>query len=898
MAYPIPKEIKYEEKLAFNLTAKQLIYLIVGIFIAYTLFETFFPILGSPFGFVPSFIVIMFTIGFAFLDLEEIAFSLFSYYTQIRSGGFDSPEVKRFMEVKRISDDFIFLRNGEARAVLRVHPINFSTFDAKRKRRVTNLFASFLQQLEHPIQLHVRTVNIDLYDYFERLEKKVREKNPDLLPLFLDFKKFEHRLIKSNDVKNRVFYVIIPFKSTKNFRESIESFNKKIEVIQESLNEIGLKNSRLSNDELIAFLASYFEERLLIRNEYLGGRTLLKRWAEYKKKEERDSATELEKIEKFEKEILMDVLCPSRIETKVDHIKINETYYRPIIGVGFPKYVEDAWLERLIGSRDNYDISIHIEPSSIEQAKVILHNQIVKEEADLAMAAMRGIHDPSLENKLEDTLELFDWLDRGEERLFSVSIYIMVKAKTLKELDFLTEKCKADLNSVSIIPKIPYYQMVDAVKSTMPLGIDKIKKVREFPTSTLAASFPFMTPTIDLEEGTDGILIAHDKATLNPIIIDFSKLSNAHMMILAKSGAGKSYTAKLLLTRMMLSGVRVYVIDPNGEYLRLCKHYGGEVVTLSRTSKTIINPLDLFGQSYADKRISLMGIFSLMCGGLSPLSEGILDIALQTAYQEKGITEDKSTWNRTPPKISDVVDVLKEMSLLYEKKKDTVMKKEADILITKLTRYTKKGVYGFVDQHTNLDVGRGFVVFDINDLPEEVKPLYMFIVLEYITNITKKNLDRKVIVIDEGWSLLNNEKTAERILWLIKASRKFNTGLLFITQEVNDLIGTKAGESILANTSTKIFLGQDSSVIEDVSEILHLNQKEKNILTVARPGEGLLFIENSIRVPIVIKASPKEHDLVTTHPEDLAKIRNEQSEDDNLNSKQEKEEKTSKKDKK
>lgn len=863
MAYPIPKSISYEEKIAFGLTLKQLVYVLVGIAVAYNVFNILSPI-DFTIAAVIAYFILMITGGFVFLDLEEKIKMYIDYFTDVRHGGFDSPEVKKFMEVEEIKDDIIFLKNGGLRAVIRVRPVNFSTIDEERKERITALFASFLQQLEGPVELHVRTVNTDIRDQLDAWEKRIEKQNKELLPLFKDFRRYEERLIRENAVRDRLFYIVVPMEAGKDKAKSIELLNRRVDIIQESLVSIGLVNNRLTSDELVAFLASYFEDRLLMRNEYLGGKTLLKRWLQ----------TQPEKVDvEIQKEMLSTILCPSRVETTPEYIKINEIFYRPIIGVGFPKYVESGWLERLIGTRDNYDISIHIEPTSIEAAKVTLHRQIVKEEADLTISMARGIPNPSLENLLADTKEFFDWLDRGEEQLFNVSVYVVAKARTKEELEYLTAKCKSDLNAVSIIPKIPYYQMAKALKSAMPLGMDLIKKTREFPTSSLAASFPFITTTAESDQTETATLIAHDRNTLNPIIVDLNKLSNAHFMLLAKSGAGKSYTSKLLLTRMLMNGARIYVVDPNGEYNRLCQHYAGERIILSKDSPNIINPLDLFNEDYSDKRISLIAIFSIICGGLSPVGEGIIDRVLNAVYEKKGITMDPSTWKREPPIMSDVLEELLSEQKKAEKMNIKTELKEIQLLITKISRYTKKGVYGFVDKKTRLDTSKGFVVFDINELPDEVKPLFMFLVLDYIINMTKSNLDRKAIVIDEGWSLLNNPKTAEHLLWLIKASRKFNTSMIFITQEVNDLIGNKAGESILANTAIKIMLAQDDSVIDPLSEILHFNEREKTLLTVAKRGEGLLLIENAVRVPIMITASPKEHELITTHPEELKKMK-------------------------
>jgi hypothetical protein len=296
------------------------------------------------------------------------------------------------------------------------------------------------------------------------------------------------------------------------------------------------------------------------------------------------------------------------------------------------------------------------------------------------------------------------------------------------------------------------------------------------------------------------------------------------------------------------------------------------VLRISRDSETIINPLDLCGEDYTDKRISLMGLFSILCGGLSPPLEGALDKALKETYFRKGITEIRETWSSPPPTMGDLLEVLKECMRDAQRSRSFDNKRTIQALMTRVEKYCKGGVYSFVDRQTKIDADSPFIVFDIKDLPDEVKPLYMYIVLDFITNRASNDLERKMIVVDEGWSLLNQEKSAEHLLWLIKASRKFNTGITFITQEVNDMLGSKAGESILANTATKILLAQDNTSIMLLSEVLHLNLKERNLLTVAKKGDGLLILENITRVPISIKASPAEHDLITTNPDELRKM--------------------------
>ena len=879
MAYPIPSAIAYEEKMAFNLTAKQLGYAVASGFTALQSYNLLNPIAPQPFSIIPSIALGTLGIGFMYLGLEDRLKDFLAYHSNVRSGGYFDRKVRAFVEIESVDDDTISLKNGEMRAVLQIVPLNFVMFDEQRKKAVTQAFGAFLQQLEQPIQFHARTVNIELADYFDRHESKVMMRDKSLLPLYKDFRAYEEKMIRENAIRNRLFYAVIPMNDKgKDRSKRLELLEKKVRVIQEGLAEAGIVSERVDTERLVALVSSYFEERLALGGDYLSRRTVLANYADVVVEEKGDT----EELRKFRKRLLQDLICPSRIETKPDHIKVNETFYRIIMGSGYPKEVDSGWIEKLISTRDDYDISIHIEPTSIEATKVMLHNQIIKEQADYTIATMKGMPNPSLANKLSDTKEFFNWLDRGQERLFNVSIYVMCKAHSMDQLDYLTDKCKADLNSVSIIPKIPYYRMAQGMQSVIPLGTDKMRKSREFPTSALAATFPFISSTPEIEH--EGILLAHDRNNGNPIIRDLGNLTNLHFMILAKSGSGKSYTAKLLITRMLMDGTKVFIVDPSGEYIRMCEHYGGQVIKISRDSETIINPLDLFGEKFADKRISLMGLFSIISGGLSPSFEGSLDKALKETYWRNGISEDVSDEDIAkiqPPKMSHLLAVLNEQLGEAQKYRMYDNKRTLQALVTRIEKYCKGGVYSFVDRQTNMDANQPFIVFDIKDLPDEVKPMYMYLILDFITNRAKEDLERKSIVIDEGWSLLNQEKSAEHLLWLIKSSRKFNTGMTFITQEVNDLIGSKVGESILANAATKILLAQDSATITALGEVLHLNMKERNFLVTAKKGDGLLVLENTIRVPVSIKASPKEHELITTHPDEVKMIEMKAAANDN-----------------
>ena len=434
--------------------------------------------------------------------------------------------------------------------------------------------------------------------------------------------------------------------------------------------------------------------------------------------------------------------------------------------------------------------------------------------------------------------------------------------KAQKEALLLAKKVKADLDGLMIQSMSPHFQMMDSYESMLPLARDTLKIKRNIHTIGLSAFFPFSSTFLDIDN--DGILLGLNKNKI-PYIKNIFRLTNANGIILATSGAGKSYFTKLLISRQFLNGCDILIIDPQGEYLAITGHYKGQTITISKDSKTMINPLDLMGHEYVEKRLSLMDLFKLMFGDLTEVQKAILDKAVDLAYDRKGISRDR--WQGlTPPKLEDLFQELKNLEhTAHAQEKVTYI-----ALLNRLQMYTDRGVFSFMNKDTNIEFDNNFVCFNIGPMPKQVKPVIMYLILDYVYMRMKQSLNRKILVIDEAWSMLQTAEESSYVYEIVKTCRKFNLGLLMITQDVADLVASKAGHAVLANTSYTFLLRQKPAVIASVARTFNLSQHEKDYLMNAESGKGIIILENEHQ-EIEVIASLKEHGLITTNPDEMIK---------------------------
>jgi ABC-type dipeptide/oligopeptide/nickel transport system ATPase subunit len=665
------------------------------------------------------------------------------------------------------------------------------------------------------------TDDLNLNRYLKELELKVRKSGKMNQELFNAHKNYLDKIMKEKLAVNRRFLIAV--------QENGMGLEAQLNIISELLRGMNLKSVRLTGRHLIKVLIKFF-------NNPRGRTELLK-----------------------QDKTLYNIISPEEIVNNPDHIKVNQHYNRIIAATGYPRIVEEGFLDKIITAAGNFDLSIHVEPFPIENTMIMLNKELQKQRADLFAAEMKHSFQPSLEIQYKDTRSVLDSIQKGEEKLFNVSLYINVKAKDLKELDIQTKTMQSQLNSILIIPTLPKYRMAQGLKSVLPFGTNELGIRRNITTHAVSAFFPFTSPFLILEKG--GVFLGLNKNKL-PIIKDIFSLANANGSILATSGSGKSYTAKLIVSRYLMSGTKIFVIDPQSEYTKLTEKYGGSVITISRNSDTIINPMDLLGHSYAEKRLALMDMFRVMFGELSEIQKAILDRAISQTYDKRGISE-TSYHDKAPPTLSDLYKELERMN-----NEASVYERTTYVALLNRLRMYVDGVFSFLNRQTKLDVKNRFVTFNIGDMPKQVKPVMMYLILEYVYSKMRQDRERKLLVVDEAWSMLQNAGEEGFVFEVVKTCRKFNLGLLLITQDVADLLNSKAGRAVLANSSYTILLRQKPAIIDSVEDIFHLSYAEREHLLTANVGEGLLMMENDHQ-EIKIIASPEEHNLITTKPDEL-----------------------------
>src|SRR3989344_4030906 len=765
MTYQIPQQLQYKEKIMFGLTFKQLAYASIFGFIAFVFFKI---IPYWQVGFVVALSFTLLGLGFIFFDFDARVKDYWYFFKfkeviltkELKKSFFD------FLGIKDIIENCIINAKDKKIAIIKISPINFSIKQNEEKESIMIAFQKFLNSLDFPTQIIMNTEGLEISDYLSSLEKRVAEEG--LKTIFEDFKSFLKTTISNDKIMNRVFYVVI--------REQ-GNIDIQVNICIERFNALNLRVSRLDNYELSRLLRSYIPKGEPIE-----------------KPERKESRLEklIKKIIKrkknkhFAKPLVL-------FESRPDLISANKDFYRVIYASGYPRTVEPGFLDKIVSLLGDFNLSLFIKPYPIDTMLIDINKELQKQRADLYSMQLKGIINPTLDIQHRDTRGTLETLQKGKERLFNISLYVMCKSDSIENLNSLTKKVEAELNSIMILPKNASFRMIQGFRSIVPLGVDELKITRNITTSALSAFFPFTSQFLQADDTE--VWLGLNKNNI-PIIKDIFKLPNPNGVVLAQSGGGKSYFCKLLITRYLLNGTKVIIIDPQGEYKGLVKRFNGQVIDLSRTSETLINPLDLMGHDYPEKRLALMDLIPVMLGDLSEPQKAFVDKALTYAYAKKGITIEEDTWDNVPPTLEDFMKGLIEL----ERKATQIEKTTLRSIMNRVDMYVS-GVFSFLNQHTNLELNKGVVCFDLGNMPKQIKPVIMFLVLDYVYMKMKSDLSRKILLIDEAWSLLSRTEDAGYILEIVKTCCKYNMGLLLINQEVEDLFNSRAGKSVLANSA-------------------------------------------------------------------------------------------------
>ena len=568
---------------------------------------------------------------------------------------------------------------------------------------------------------------------------------------------------------------------------------------------------------------------------------------------------------------IRDLISPAAIEVSPDFLRLGAKFVRTIFVINYPRYISVGWFAPIVNLNSTFDISMFFYP--VESAVVLdqLKKKVGNLEAQIISDAEKGAaRDPLRETALRDIEALRDALTQGVEKFFQFALYATLYADSKPELDKLSDEVENIFGSRLVYSKRVFYQAEQGFNSTLPLANDELYIAFNMNSSPIASSFPFISSELTSD---NGILYGINRHNNSLILFDRFSLQNANSVVFATSGAGKSYTIKLEVLRSLMLGTEVIIIDPENEYKHLSEAVGGTYINISLASENKINPFDLprsvSGEAKAEDIIrsgviTVKGLVRLMLGNLTHEEDSIIDRALLETYAKKDITADADLSKIEAPVMQDLEDILEGMD-------------GGASLALRLKKYTQGTFAGLFNSPSNVKMDNQLVSFSVRDLEDELRPIAIYTIVNYIWNVVRSEMKKRILVIDEAWWLMQYEDSAKFIYALVKRCRKYYLGVTTITQDVNDFLTSPYGQAIVNNSALQLLLKQSPAAIELVQKTFVLTEGEKYLLLECGVGEGIFFA-GSKHVAIKVVASYTEDQLITSDPQQLLEIEQEKKE--------------------
>lgn len=586
-----------------------------------------------------------------------------------------------------------------------------------------------------------------------------------------------------------------------------------------------------------------------------------------KKKEKKEEIIPVIPQEIYDTGILQlkDVIAPSALEVKSSHIRIGEKVARTFFVISYPRFLASSWFSPVINLDRVFDISMFIHPVDTSSVLRQLQKKVAEVQSQIHTREEKGlVRDPMLDTAYQDLESLRDKLQQAQEKLFSFGLYITIYADDIEELNKTEMEIRSILESKLVYIKPALFQQLEGLQSTLPLGMDKLNVRSKLNSSPVSSMFPFVS--FDLSSD-NGILFGINRHNNSLVLFDRFSLENYNSVVFAKAGSGKSYATKLEVLRTLMFDAEVIIIDPEREYEYLAEAVDGRHFNISLTSKNHINPFDLPAvgedETPADvlrsNIINLVGLFRILLGGLTPEEDAVMDRAITETYASRDITSGADFSGAVPPILSDLELVLASME-------------GGESLAQKLGKYTKGTWSGFINQPTNVDINKKLVVFSVRDMEDELRPAAMYIITHYIWNAVRKNIRKRLLVIDEAWWMMKSEDTASFLFGIAKRCRKYYLGLATITQNIEDFLVSPYGNAIITNSSIQLLMKQSPAAIEVVQKTFNLTDEEKFLLLESDVGEGIFFAGMK-RVAIKVLASYTEDQIITSDPSQLLAVK-------------------------
>ncbi|MDO8481894.1 MAG: DUF87 domain-containing protein [bacterium] len=560
-----------------------------------------------------------------------------------------------------------------------------------------------------------------------------------------------------------------------------------------------------------------------------------------------------------------DVIAPHALKVSPRELDLGEKIARTFFVISYPRFLTTGWFAPIINMDKVLDISIFIHPTDTNEMLRKFQRKVAEVQSQISSREQKGmVRDPMLDTAYVDLEHLRDSLQQAQERLFEVGLYLTIYGSTRDEIDKVESEVRSILESRLVYIRPALFQQEQGFRSVLPFANDELNVHTKLNSAPLSSIFPFISFDLTSDRG---ILYGINRHNSSLVLFDRFSLENYNSVTFAKSGAGKSYTTKLEILRSLMFDVEVIVIDPEREYEYLAETVGGRYFNISLSSEHHINPFDLAipreDENPADvlrsNIIALVGLFRIMLGGLTPEEDAVIDKAITETYALKDITSEASFAQIEPPLLSDFELVLSGME-------------GSDSLVQRLSKYTKGTWAGFMNRPTNVDMNKKLVVFSVRDMEDDLKPIAMYIITHHIWNTVRKELRKRLLVIDEAWWMMRSADTASFLFSIAKRGRKYFLGISTITQDVSDFLNSPYGIPMITNSSIQLLLRQSPTSVDLVQQTFKLSDEEKYLLLESDVGEGIFFAGLK-HVAIKIIASYTEDQIITSDPSQILAIR-------------------------
>lgn len=594
-------------------------------------------------------------------------------------------------------------------------------------------------------------------------------------------------------------------------------------------------------------------------------------------------------------------IAPRGIDlTHRNYIIMDGLYYSflYIKGNGYPNKVRAGWMSSLINAGEGIDVDVFLRREN--RSKTI---DKVAQRIRLNRTKLKSMQDTSTDyEELTGSIQAGYFIKQGianyNEDLFYMSVFVTVSARTYEELMWRKQQMTDMLKSMDMYVSDCSFQQEDALRTVMPfLQISpKLEKKSKRNVLTSGAASTYMFTSFEMSDDT-GVLLGinrHNNSLCIVDLFDTKKNKNANLNLLGTSGAGKTFTMQLLALRMRMRGIQCYIIAPikGHEFRRACNRIGGQFIKIAPGSPHCINIMEIrhtispemelideldyseMDSLLAQKIQQLMIFFSLLIPDMTNEEEQMLDEALIRTYGKFGITHDNDSVyedrNAVPPKMK-TMPILGD---LHEELQKNEMTKRIAVIVS---RFVTGSAQSF-NQQTNVDLSNKYIVLDLSELKGKLLPVGMMIALDYVWDKIKSDrTKKKAIMIDEIWQLIgagSNRMAAEFCLEIFKVIRGFGGAAISATQDLSDFFGLedgRYGRAIINNSKNKIILNLEPDEAEFVRDTLKLTKTEIRSITRFERGEALICSNNS-KVPVIIKASKEEQEMITTDRAELEAI--------------------------